>query len=106
MVQRAIDPLRREGFVSSPHVDGGRFFHALVHEAARYTGAEPRRITVHYGVEDHSDNPAMELLGATVRAHTLAGLIFPEHPGTTRLGCSVLGTMRVESDCKRKEAVA
>ena len=118
-VQRAIDQLRREGFVrvngrqatyvtthpphlyryamvfnSSAHDGVNRFFLALTHAAEHYTGSEsePRHVTLHSGVEDHADNREMRALAVAVRGHTLAGIVFPEHPHTTRLGYSILGT--------------
>ncbi len=118
-VQRAMDRLRREGLVRvnacrsthvvphPPHLfhyamvfakqagfaAGSRFMDALIKAAARYDGsdAEPRRIAVHYGIEDHSDNRELRGLLAAVRSHGLAGIIFAEHPGSTRLAFSSLG---------------
>lgn len=117
-VQHSIDVLRREGF-AEPRGWGGtfvalhpphlyhyamvmtrspakhgwtRFFQALANEAARYDGSaqDPRRISLHTGVEDHPDNHEMRGLLTAVRNHCVAGLILPEHPAVTGLAFTAL----------------
>lgn len=119
-VQHAFDLLRHDGFIHvngrqgtyvvehpphlyhfalvfNQHVSGhtaNRLFQCLLSEAALYDGSrgDPRRISTHFGVEDHVDNLQMRHLRSAVRNHCLAGLIFPENPFTTRLASSFLGT--------------
>lgn len=107
-VQRAMDHLRREGFIEvegrqatrvaahPPHVAHyamvfgsspandftawSRFFQSLSNEATRLSKLGPIRIDLHYGVEDHADNQAHRQLVAAMRAHRYAGLIFASHP--------------------------
>jgi DNA-binding LacI/PurR family transcriptional regulator len=108
-LHRAVDLLRRDGFVSvvarkatyvakhlpnrfhfamvfgsRPLPDGAwnRFFQTLATAATHYDGsdAEPRRISVHTGVENHPDNREMTALLHAMDTQSLAGLIFPEEP--------------------------
>lgn len=122
-VQRAIDHLRRAGFVrvngrqasyvsdrpphlyrfalifkSMPqHERWNSFFAGLERAATGYSGAtgDSRFITVHHGVEDHLDNREMAQLRRDVQTRSLAGLFFPEHPFVTELARSELGTAPV-----------
>lgn len=117
-VQHSIDRLRAEGFVeprgwegtfvaihpphryhyamviTQPPTQGGwpRLFRALTNAATRYSDSdtEPRHLSVHTGVEDHLDNREMRHLVSAIRSRSLAGLIFPEHPGHTKLAFSAL----------------
>lgn len=119
-VQHAMDILSREGFIyvnesrrtlvamHPPHLyrfamvfhdspqgtATNRFFSLLAAEARHYSGtaAEPRRISIHYGVENHVDNKEWQTLVNAVRMRSLAGLIFPENPFATGLAASPLGT--------------
>lgn len=119
-VQHAINRLRNEGlidvfgwrgtFVSKypPHQfhyamvfhsapdsrDWIRFYQALASAAAQYNGSpkEPRQLSIHYGVENHADNRAMHNLLSLLHADNLAGIIFPQDPGTTSLAFTPLGT--------------
>jgi DNA-binding LacI/PurR family transcriptional regulator len=108
-LHRAVDILRREGFVRTrarkatyvaehlpnrfhyamvfgsrplPHGAWNRFFQALANAATRYDGSEsePRRISVHVGVDNHADNREMKSLLHALDSQSLAGLIFPEEP--------------------------
>jgi DNA-binding LacI/PurR family transcriptional regulator len=108
-LQRAMDHLRRDGFLSvvprkatyvakylpnrfhfamvfasRPSNQGAwnRFFQTLANVTAHYDGsdAEPRRISVHVGVANHADNREMKALLHAINTQSLAGLIFPEEP--------------------------
>lgn len=108
-LQRAVDHLRLDGFLSvvarqatcvarhlpnqfhfaivfgsRPSVQGAwnRFFQTLVNAATHYDGsdAEPRRISVHVGVDNHVDNREMKALLHAIDTQSVAGLIFPEEP--------------------------
>jgi len=127
-LHRAVDILKREGFVyvvarkatyivehlpnrfhfamvfgSRPSIHGewNRLFQALVNAASHYDGseAEPRRISVHVGVDNHPDNREMKALLHMINTHSLAGLIFPEEPFASGLAGTPLmtqpGTPRV-----------
>lgn len=118
-VQHGFDMLQRDGFIQvhgrqgtfvvkhPPHLyhfglvlaqsrgnyTTNRLMQCLLNEAALYDGAhhDGRRISLHFGVEDHVDNLAMCRLRDAVRDHCLAGLIFPENPFSSRLASSSLG---------------
>ena len=116
-LQRAVDHLRRDGFLSvvarqatcvarhlpnrfhfamvfgsRPSTQGSwnRFFQTLASAATHYDGseAEPRRISIHVGVENHPDNREMQALLHAIDTQSLAGLIFPEEP----FGAGLAGT--------------
>ncbi len=119
-IQRAVDCLRREGFL---HVEGrqatyvaeylpnvyhfgmlfnqppgrglnSRFYSRLAAAASQYCGTDedPRRISIYYSVDhDHENREYRELLDAA-QAHRLAGIIAPEQPVSTGLADSELGT--------------
>jgi DNA-binding LacI/PurR family transcriptional regulator len=108
-LHRAVDLLRRDGFVHtvarkatyvakylpnrfhfamvfgtrpSIHGEWNRFFQTLANAATHYDGSEsePRRISVHVGVDNHADNREMKSLLHALDTQSLAGLIFPEEP--------------------------
>ena len=106
-IQRAVDHLRREGFVhvrprhgtfvtenpphlfqyalifaSAPQSDGkwSRFYRALADQATAFSQRPPRRVNNFYGIEPHPDNENYRLLLAMMRAHRFAGLIFASPP--------------------------
>ena len=120
-LHRAVDILRRDGFVhtvarkatyvvehlpnrfhfamvfgSRPSVHGAwnRFFQTLANTATHYDGseAEPRRISVHVGVDGHVDNRETKALLHAIDAQSLAGLIFPEEPVASGLAQTLLMT--------------
>jgi DNA-binding LacI/PurR family transcriptional regulator len=120
-LQRAVDHLRRDGFLSvvarqatyvtkhlpnrfhfamvftsRPSVHGAwnRFFQTLANAATHYDGsdAEPRRISVHVGVDNHADNQEMKVLLHAINTQSLAGLIFPEEPFVSGLAETPLMT--------------
>jgi DNA-binding LacI/PurR family transcriptional regulator len=78
-----------------------RFFRMLATEAQRYRGTpeEPRRISLHYGVDAHADNLEGRKLASAVQARSLAGMILPENPFGTGLAdapcCRLPGVPRV-----------
>lgn len=112
-VQHAMDLLRDEGFIRvkgrqatyvadhPPHLFGhamvfasspeqkpwNRFFQMLATEAESYRGTpeEPRRISLHYGVDAHAKSLEGLKLALVVPARCLGGMILPEHPLTTGL---------------------
>lgn len=120
-LHRAVDLLRRAGFVrtrarkatyvaqhlpnrfhfamvfgSRPSVQGAwnRFFQTLANAATHYDGseAEPRRISVHVGVDNHTDNREMRTILHALDTQSLAGLIFPEEPFGSGLATTPLMT--------------
>ena len=120
-LQRAVDHLRRDGFLSvvarqatyvarhlpnrfhfamvfrsRPWPDGAwnRFFQTLANAATHYDGsdAEPRRISVHVGVDEHADNREMKAMLHAIDNQSLAGLIFPEEPFASGLAGTPLMT--------------
>ena len=122
-LQRAMDHLRRDGFLSvvprkatyvakylpnrfhfamvfasrpSNHREWNRFFQTLASVTAHYDGsdAEPRRISVHVGVANHADNREMKVLLHAINTQSLAGLIFPEEPFLSGLAETPLITRR------------
>ncbi len=120
-LHRAMDLLRRAGFVrvvarkativvehlpnrshfamvftSRPAINGAwnRFFQTLANATTRYDGseAEPRRISVHVGVDNHADNREMKALLHALDTQSLAGFIFPEEPFASGLAQTPLMT--------------
>lgn len=120
-LQRAVDHLRRDGFLSvvarqatcvakhlpnrvrfamvfrsrpSPNGAWNRFFQTLANATTHYDGSEsePRRISVHVGVENHADNREMKALLHAIDTQSLAGLIFPEEPFASGLAQTPLMT--------------
>jgi hypothetical protein len=108
-IQRAMDYLRREGFIEvtgrqgtyvvphpphlshyalvfsgTPKVDAqhwwSRFNQALANEAARVELNGRQRVDVHYGIEPHAENKRYHSLVQAMRNHQFAGLIFADHP--------------------------
>lgn len=102
-IQRAVDHLRREGFIhvrprlgtfvteypphlfhhalifaTAPRADGSwsRFYRALSDQATAMSHKPPRRIENFYGVEAHDDNENYRTLVTMTRAHRFAGIIF------------------------------
>lgn len=118
-IHRAINKLRGEGFLHAvarqttsvvkylPHqyhsamvftygpADAGlrnHFYQSLCNASAPYDGsdAEPRRISVHFGVANHVDNVEMHSLVAALHAQSLAGVILPQEPYASGLAWSPL----------------
>jgi DNA-binding LacI/PurR family transcriptional regulator len=107
-VQRAMDQLRREGFIEvearqatrvvahPPHLSHyalvftgtpaagpqhwSRFYQALANEAARVEQNGRQQVDVHYGIEPHVENKRYHSLVQAMRNHLYAGLIFADHP--------------------------
>jgi hypothetical protein len=102
-IQRAVDHLRREGFVrvrprhgtfvtenpphlchyaivfqGAPGADGkwSRFYRALADQGTAVSQQPPRRVHAFYGIDTHEDNENYRLLLAMMRAQRFAGLIF------------------------------
>jgi len=121
-IQHVMDQLRNEGFVYAngrratyvsshpphlyhyamvfssvppPNLQGwSRFFQALVQVATRFNGSggDPRRVTIHYGVDRHVENQEMRKLEAGMRSQCFAGFIFPEEPFTSGLAQTPIGS--------------
>ena len=120
-LHRAVDILRRDGFVRvvarkatyvaehlpnrfhfamvfgsrpSPHGAWNQFFQTLANAATHYDGSEsePRRVSVHVGVDNHAGNREMKALLDAMRTQSLAGLIFPEEPHGSGLAQTALIT--------------
>jgi hypothetical protein len=108
-VQRALDALRRDGFVhpkgrlgtfvveNPPHLSRyalifpahpfdtehwRHFWTALSNEAMSVAARDERELPIYHGVLGHTDWPEYLKLVEEVRAHRLAGLIFATHPTT------------------------
>jgi DNA-binding LacI/PurR family transcriptional regulator len=106
-IQRAMDYLRREGFIEvsgrqgtyvvphPPHLSHyalvfsgtptgtahwSRFYQALANEAAGVERNGRQRVDVHYGIEPHAENKRYHDLVRAMRNHLFAGLIFADHP--------------------------
>lgn len=105
-VQRALQELQRDGFVTvngrqgtfvsetPPHLTNyalvfpslpgeanwHRFFAALNYEAPGLARARGRQISVYYGADSHVDHGDYHRLLADVKAHRLGGIIFASRP--------------------------
>ncbi len=105
-VQRALQELQRDGFVTvngrqgtfvsakPPHLTNyalvfptlpgesgwNRFFGALNHEAPGLARGLGRQISVYYGADSHSDHEDYRRLLRDVKAHRLGGIIFASVP--------------------------
>jgi len=112
-VQRVLERLKREGFItvngrngthvshtpphltryglifpSLPQKDGWvRFWTALASEALRLEQEEGRMLPMFHGIDSHSGSPEADALCNEVREHRLAGLILmgPMHPANRPL---------------------
>ncbi len=114
-VQRALQELQRDGFVTvngrqgtfvsdtPPHLTNyalvfptlpnetgwNRFFAALNSEAPSLARGLGRRISVYYGADSHANHEDYRRLLADVRAHRLGGIIFASVPELL-LGTAIL----------------
>lgn len=105
-VQRALDQLKRDGFITShgrngttvvnnpPHLARYalifsdqpthrvrvNFWPALANEAMRLEQHNDFDVPLYYGVDGHTDAPDYQRLVNEVKQHRLAGLIFPAWP--------------------------
>lgn len=107
-IQRAMDQLRREGFIEvqnrqatlvathPPHLHHyalifahspdrhrtvwSRFYQALVSETADIQRTHHKQVEIHFGVEPHADNKGYRNLVAAMHNHQFAGLIFADNP--------------------------
>lgn len=103
-VQRALEELRRDGFITvrgrqgtfvsiqPPHLHhyglvfparrgaGNRFYDALALQAPGLAAGLGRQLTVYHGINRHHETEDYDRLLADVKSHRLAGIIFASTP--------------------------